>query len=76
MIRKHSVSLHGHRTSFSLEDAFFAELKALATRNEVTLTEQLRLIDDTRAPDVNLSSAIRLAVLSDMKTRLHDAGCA
>ena len=30
MIRKHSATLHGHRTSFSLEDAFWQELKEIA----------------------------------------------
>ncbi|NEK55303.1 aryl-sulfate sulfotransferase, partial [Rhizobium leguminosarum] len=30
MIRKHSATLHGHRTSFSLEDEFWAELKTIA----------------------------------------------
>lgn len=74
MIRKHSVSLHGHRTSFSLEDAFYDELKSLAERNGKTLAQQIRIIDDTRRPEVNLSSAIRLAVLADMKDRLSQQG--
>ena len=30
MVRKYSVSLHGHRTSFSLEEEFFTALKDIA----------------------------------------------
>lgn len=70
MIRKHSVSLHGHRTSFSLEDPFFLELKAIAETRDITLAAMLREIDDTRDADVNLSSAIRLFVLADLKAKL------
>ncbi|QQM28924.1 ribbon-helix-helix domain-containing protein [Martelella lutilitoris] len=70
MIRKRSVSLHGHRTSFSLEDAFFNEIRDIADRRGVSLAFLLSEIDEQRPPDVNLSSAVRLFVLDDLKARL------
>lgn len=69
MIRKHSVNLHGHSTSFSLEDPFFEELKQIADRLDISLAALLRRIDDDRNPDINLSSAIRLYVFADLKGR-------
>ena len=67
MIRKHSVSLHGHRTSLSLEEEFWAELKAIATSRNMSLASLIAQIDDERAPEANLSSALRLHVLSVLK---------
>ncbi|MBB4121768.1 ribbon-helix-helix domain-containing protein [Martelella radicis] len=72
MIRKRSVSLHGHRTSFSLEDAFFEEIKTIAGKRATSLASLLSEIDETREPDVNLSSAVRLFVLDDLKARLGE----
>ncbi|WP_319519966.1 ribbon-helix-helix domain-containing protein [uncultured Martelella sp.] len=69
MIRKRSVSLHGHRTSLSLEDAFFSEIHDIAGERGVSLAALLSEIDDNRAPDVNLSSAVRLFVLDHLKAR-------
>ncbi|WP_455873446.1 ribbon-helix-helix domain-containing protein [Rhizobium yanglingense] len=69
MIRKHSASLHGHRTSFSLEDEFWAELKAIATARTIPLAALISEIDDRREPESNLSSALRIHVLSWLKNR-------
>ncbi len=63
MIRKHSVTLHGHRTSFSLEDEFWAELKAIADERRIPLAQLLSEIDDARPEERNLSSALRVHVL-------------
>ncbi|MGR9205243.1 ribbon-helix-helix domain-containing protein [Rhizobium leguminosarum] len=67
MIRKHSATLHGHRTSFSLEDEFWAELKMIAAGRSIPLAVLISEIDDHRPPDSNLSSALRLHVLSWLK---------
>ena len=67
MTRKRSVSLHGHRTSFSLEDAFFEELRRIAENQKISLSALLSDIDDNRDPTVNFSSAIRLYVLGVLK---------
>jgi predicted DNA-binding ribbon-helix-helix protein len=69
MIRKRSVSLSGHRTSLSLEDPFWAELQAIAGQDTRSVASLLAEIDSARAPDTNLSSAIRIYVLEQVKTR-------
>jgi predicted DNA-binding ribbon-helix-helix protein len=68
MIRKRSVKLKGHATSVSLEDAYWSELKRMADALGVPLSELIERIDAARAGD-NLSSALRLAVLADLKGR-------
>ncbi|MBY5869007.1 ribbon-helix-helix domain-containing protein [Rhizobium leguminosarum] len=75
MIRKHSATLHGHRTSFSLEDEFWAELKTIAGARSIPLAALISEIDDHRPPDSNLSSALRLHVLSWLKATSLDACC-
>ena len=67
MIRKRSISLHGHRTSFSIEDAFLDELKTIAHARKISFAALIAEIDETRSPDSNLSSALRLHVLSEIK---------
>lgn len=67
MIRKHSVTLRGHRTSFSLEDEFWAETAAIATQRGLSLAALLNEIDEARGPESNLSSAIRVYVLKRLK---------
>jgi len=64
MIRKHSVTIRGHRTSVSVEDAFWDALRMIAERREAPLAELVEEIDANRRPRDNLSSAIRLFVLS------------
>ncbi len=62
-IRKHSATLHGHRTSFSLEEPFWAELNRIAGLRALSLARLIAKIDDGRTPDSNLSSALRVYVL-------------
>ncbi|MBB3975301.1 putative DNA-binding ribbon-helix-helix protein [Rhizobium azooxidifex] len=69
MIRKHSATLHGHRTSFSLEEPFWLELKAIAATRRMALAELLCEIDDARPPESNLSSALRVYVLDTLKRK-------
>ena len=59
---KRSVVIDGHKTSVSLEDAFWTDLKKIAHAQQVTLSELVTKIDGTREQN-NLSSAIRLFVL-------------
>ena len=68
LIRKHSATLHGHRTSFSLEDEFWLELKAMAGARNVSLAALIAEVDDTRSEGNNLSSALRLHVLAWLKS--------
>ena len=59
---KRSIVIAGHKTSVSLEDAFWAGLKEIAHGKDMTLSEMVASIDGGRG-DGNLSSAIRLFVL-------------
>ena len=65
---KCSVVVGGHKTSVSLEDAFWTSLKDIATRRGLPLSTQIDAIDRTRKT-ANLSSAIRLFVLDHFRTR-------
>ena len=67
MIRKHSITLHGHRTSFSLEEAFWTELTAIAAERGMAIAALVAEIDEKRDPRTNLSSAARLYVLDRLK---------
>ncbi|MEZ5812120.1 MAG: ribbon-helix-helix domain-containing protein [Rhizobiaceae bacterium] len=69
-VRKRSVTIGGHRTSFSVEDEFFAELERLATAADRSLASLVAEIDRDRAPDANLSSAIRLHILRALKREI------
>lgn len=74
MIRKRSITLHGHRTSFSVEDAFLDELKAIAARRDVSFAALVAEIDEARPLDSNLSSALRLFVLRELKQQPETHG--
>jgi predicted DNA-binding ribbon-helix-helix protein len=63
---KRSIVIAGHKTSVSLEDAFWETLKQLAAARDVTLSDMVAEIDATRAQG-NLSSAIRLFVLDNIR---------
>jgi predicted DNA-binding ribbon-helix-helix protein len=59
---KRSIVIAGHKTSVSLEDAFWRGLKDIASARNVTLSDIVATIDTDRRQG-NLSSAIRLFVL-------------
>tara|TARA_R110002126_G_scaffold288267_1_gene441791 strand:- start:27233 stop:27442 length:210 start_codon:yes stop_codon:yes gene_type:complete len=69
MISKHSITIRGHRTSFSLEDAFWQELRTIAQAQKKPLASLVTEIDEHRDPDDNLSSAVRLYILRWLKSR-------
>src|SRR6476619_5659523 len=62
-IVKRSIVLSGHKTSVSLEDAFWRGLKDIATTRRTTLSDLIGSIDAERQQG-NLSSALRLFVLN------------
>jgi predicted DNA-binding ribbon-helix-helix protein len=66
---KRSIVIAGHKTSVSLEDAFWKGLKEIATGKEQTLSDLVASIDTDRRHG-NLSSAIRLFVLDHY--RMHN----
>ena len=64
---KRSIVIAGHKTSVSLEEAFWRSLKDIARERGVTLSELVASIDSGRRHG-NLSSAIRLFVLDHYRS--------
>ncbi|MBH89837.1 MAG: aryl-sulfate sulfotransferase [Magnetovibrio sp.] len=60
-ICKHSVLIKGHRTSISIENAFWNILRHIAIEKNLSINDLISKIDSSRSG--NLSSAIRLYVL-------------
>jgi predicted DNA-binding ribbon-helix-helix protein len=68
-LKKHSVSIAGHRTSVTLEAAFWDALGGIARARSTTVAGLIAEIDRARASDPaapNLSSAVRVFVLREM----------
>ena len=65
---KRSIVVAGHKTSVSLEEAFWIGMKEVAGLRSMTLSELVGEIDTNRHHG-NLSSAIRLFVLDYFKNR-------
>ena len=63
-LRKRSVLVAGHRTSVSMEDAFWEALKELADRRGLSLNQLVAEVDEGRSG--NLSSALRVYVLREI----------
>jgi predicted DNA-binding ribbon-helix-helix protein len=61
---KHSLTLHGHRTSISLEPEFWDAFRQIASDRSVPLNQLAAQIDDARTGDAGLASAIRVFVLT------------
>src|SRR5258707_9769538 len=64
---KRSIVVGGHKTSVSLEEAFWNSMKEISHERSVTLSELVGEIDTARQQG-NLSSAIRLFVLDHFRT--------
>lgn len=60
---KHSLTLRGHRTSVSLETAFWQAFRHIADTQGKTLNALAIEVDESRTTDIGLASAIRLHVL-------------
>jgi predicted DNA-binding ribbon-helix-helix protein len=65
---KRSIVLAGHKTSVSLEEAFWNGLKDIAMGRHQTLSDLIGIIDAERQHS-NLSSAVRLFVLNHYQSR-------
>jgi predicted DNA-binding ribbon-helix-helix protein len=68
---KRSIVIAGHKTSVSLEDAFWKGLKEIAGGRDMTLSELVATIDGDRRHG-NLSSAIRLFVLDHYRSLIGE----
>ncbi len=60
---KHSLTLHGHRTSVSLEPEFWEAFRAIAAERDLPVNQLAAEIDDGRSGDEGLATAIRLFCL-------------
>jgi len=69
---KRSIVIAGHKTSVSLEDAFWKGLKEIAVGRDMTLSDLVASIDSDRRHG-NLSSAIRLFVLDHYRAQISTA---
>ena len=67
-ILKRSIVIAGHKTSISLEDAFWHALKSIAAARQTTIAKVIASIDLERK-NGNLSSAIRLFVLGHYQSK-------
>ena len=72
LVRKHSVTIRGHRTSFSLEDPFYEILEEMARVRGLPLAALVAEIDGKRSRESNLSSALRIEGLEWVKSRGRD----
>lgn len=63
LVEKRSVTIRGHRTSYSLEKPFYDDLVAIAATRGMTLAALVAEVDANRPREANLSSALRLYVL-------------
>jgi predicted DNA-binding ribbon-helix-helix protein len=63
-VKKRSVTIHGHRTSISLEDPFWNSLNDIAAQRGQSLASLITEIDKNR--DGGLSSALRLFVFAEL----------
>jgi predicted DNA-binding ribbon-helix-helix protein len=70
---KRSVIVGGHKTSISLEDAFWGGLKEIAQAKGASVSQTVTEIDTTREQG-NLSSAIRLFVLAHIRDQKNAGG--
>ncbi len=72
-MRKHSLVIAGHRTSISLEDAFWSRLRQIAAARGLPLARLVAELDARRG-EANLSSAIRVFVLESAGNVAPEAG--
>jgi len=71
LVVKRSIVVSGHKTSVSLEDAFWTGIKEIASGRNITLSDLVTAVDSERQRG-NLSSAIRLFVLNFYRSQVAD----
>jgi predicted DNA-binding ribbon-helix-helix protein len=74
-IVKRSIILHAHKTSVSLEQPFWLELKSIAAERKIPLHRLIAEVDGNRQCG-NLSSALRLFVLAKYRSEAVDTSAA
>jgi predicted DNA-binding ribbon-helix-helix protein len=69
--KKRSLTVAGHRTSITLEDAFWQALKAAAEESGVSAGALVSAIDEARG-GASLSAAIRVFLFARQKPQLGE----
>ncbi len=67
-MKKRSLTIHGHRTSISLEEPFWVALGEIAKARQQSVASLVRLIDKERSS--GLSSAIRTFILAELRHKV------
>ena len=67
-MKKRSLTIHGHRTSISLEETFWAALNDIAKARQMSVASLVQMIDKERSG--GLSSAIRVFILVELRHKL------
>jgi predicted DNA-binding ribbon-helix-helix protein len=68
--QKRSITLHGHRTSVSLEDEFWSAFCEIAAAQGLSINALAAQIDEGRILKSGLAGAIRIFVLRHYKAQL------
>jgi len=73
LVRRKTIKLDGHKSSVTLEDAFWTALTAIAAAQGTSIDRLIATIDTERheRPHTNLSSAIRLFVLDYYRSKVR-----
>ena len=66
---KRSLSIDGHATSVSLEEAFWRAAQGAAAARGLTRAQLIAAIDHARPPEVGLATAVRLFLLAEAQRR-------
>ena len=67
-MQKRSLTIHGHRTSISLEEPFWVALNDIAKARQQSVASLVQMIDEERVG--GLSSAIRMFILAEIRHQL------
>ena len=67
-MQKRSLTIHGHRTSISLEEPFWMALIDIAKARQQSVASLVQMIDKERIG--GLSSAIRVFILAELRHQL------
>ena len=67
-MQKRSLTIHGHRTSISLEEPFWVALNDIAQARQQSVASLVQMIDKERVG--GLSSAIRMFILAEIRHQL------
>ena len=67
-MQKRSLTIHGHRTSISMEEPFWVALNDIAKARQQSVASLVQMIDKERVG--GLSSAIRMFILAELRHQL------